>query len=69
MNEKWQERGNFHGTLYALPSSAGEYERLNREIEELKPRVTLGSTLLFDYNRKLVQRSQLWMRQNGLGPR
>lgn len=69
MNEEWRERPGFHGALYPMPSSSGEYERLNREIEELRPRVTLGSTLLYDYNRKLAPPHQLWMRRNGLGPR
>lgn len=50
------------------PDSAADYERLDAAIEALQPRAILGSTTLFDYNKLLVQRRQLWMRQNGLGP-
>ena len=55
-------------TLYPLPSSAAIYERLGRDIEEMRPRLTEGSTALYDFNRLVVQRRQLWMRMNGLGP-
>ena len=54
--------------FYALPSSAAIYEQLGREIEELTPRVTQGSTLQDDLSALLVERRRLWMRRAGLGP-
>ena len=55
-------------TIYTLPSSAAIYERLGRAIEDMRPHLTEGSTTLCDFNRLVVQRRQLWMRMNGLGP-
>lgn len=54
-------------TLYSLPSSAAIYEQLGREIDDLAPRVTQGSTLQTDLNELRVARRQLWMRRAGLG--
>ena len=53
--------------LRLVPSPMREYERLNTEIEALRPHVTEGSTSLFDLNRMVVRRRQIWMRMNGLG--
>lgn len=55
--------------LFAVPSSAGEYERLGREIDDMRPSITADSTGLYAFNRLLIERRRLWMRINGLGPR
>jgi hypothetical protein len=65
MNEDWFEKS---GTLHTVPSSASVYEQLGREIDELTPRVTPGSTLQDDLSALRVERRRLWMRRNGLGP-
>lgn len=52
--------------VFVLP--AARYVWLGHEIEALEPRVTAGSTLREDLNALLVERRQLWMRMNGLGP-
>ena len=54
--------------IHALPSSAALYEQLGRDIDELAPRVTSGSTMQEDLNELRVARRQLWMRRAGLGP-
>jgi hypothetical protein len=55
--------------IFPLPPASSEYERLGREIDAMRPHVTEGSTTLFDFNKLVVTRRQLWMRRNGLGPR
>lgn len=55
--------------FYALPSSAAIYEALGKAIDELAPKVTTGSTLQDDLNALRVERRQLWMQLNHLGPR